>query len=117
MPAELGLHRRRHLALVQRIKCIFERRVIDAGASEAQVTALVGGAWILRDLLGDDGKVFTALHSFSYFIDLGLGLSIAQLTTSFDKDMRGAALLGQAGDLLLIQLLQLLIGRFDLIEE
>ena len=114
MPAELRLDRCRDLAFVQCIKRIFECWVVHPWTSKAQVATFVGRARILGNLLGDRGEILTILHARGDLVDLGLGLVVAQFTAGLDQDMRGAALFCQIGDLLLIQLLQLLVGRLEL---
>ena len=117
MVAKLGAHRSRYLAILQLVQRLFEGRVVYARAGKAEVTTAVGGAWVLRELLGQSGKVLTLGQTLLDLFGAGLGLGVGDLVVDLDEDVRGMALLGQVGDFLLVLGLELFVGHFDLIEE
>ncbi|MDT4838409.1 hypothetical protein FQZ97_721660 [compost metagenome] len=117
MPAVLGAHRGRDLALFQRVQRLFESRLIDAGTSEAQVTAVGSGAGVVGELLGQGGEVLALVQALLDLLDPGLGLLFVQLVIDLDQDVAGLALFGQVADLFLVLGLEVFFLGFDLAEE
>ena len=115
--AELGAHRGGHLILVQLVQRVLEGRVVHTWAGKAEVTACIGGARVLGELLGQLGKVLALFQALLDFLNAGLGLGIGGLVVDLDQDVRGMALLAKVGDFLLVQRLELVVVDLDLVEE
>ena len=115
--AELGAYRGRYLAILQLVQRVFKGRVVHARAGEAEVTTVVGRAWVLRELLGQCGKVFTLGQTLLNLFSTGLGLGVGDFIVDLDEDVRGMALFREVGNFFLVLGLELFVGHVDLVEE
>jgi hypothetical protein len=80
---ELGTHRGGNLILVQLVQRVLEGRVVDARTGKAEVTAGVGRARVLRELLGQRGEILTLGQALLDFFDRALAwASLALSLTS-----------------------------------
>ncbi|MNO84795.1 hypothetical protein D3C76_761470 [compost metagenome] len=118
VPTVLGLHRGGDVTLaLQSVESILEGRVVDATAGVPQITAIGSGTGVVGELLGQLGEIFTLLQASLDLVDLGLGLLRILLVIDLDEDVRGVTLLGEVGDLLLIQRVEILLLGLHLVEE
>lgn len=103
--------------MLQRIQRLLERGVVHAATGVAQVTAGGGRADILGELLGQRGEILALGQASLDLVDLRLGLLVADLVVHLDQDVCGIALLGEVGDFLLVQRLEVFLLHLDLVEE
>src|SRR5690554_4432656 len=113
MPAIGSAYRSGNLPLVQRIEHLLKLRLEVAQTGKAKIAAIVGRTNINRELLCQVSKLFTAVQAVNQLQRLLLNLLLLGVTINLKQNMRGAALLYQIGDAVLIGRLQFFLGDAD----